>query len=91
MAPDVSAAVAAVATCVLALVTAVLAVAAIGAFVYAKRTFRAQSDQLEVAREEAWRLRTPVLRGEVSSIGQGVPNFRLDVRLVLPSSWPGCA
>ncbi len=40
-----------------------------------------QSEQLELAREDSRRLRTPVLRAELSSVGQGVPNFRLDVWL----------
>jgi hypothetical protein len=63
---DFSAGLAAVATCALVLVTAVLAAAAIGAFIYAKRTYQAQSAQLDVAREEARRLRAPVFGGQVS-------------------------
>lgn len=43
-----------------AIATCVLAVAAIGAFVYAVRTYMAQAAELAVARDEAMRLRVPV-------------------------------
>jgi hypothetical protein len=96
MSADASAAVTAIATCV-------LAITAIGAFIFAALAWRGQrtqlaalndelagqgrqlaiqAEQLELAREDSRHLRTPVLQAEVSSIGQGVPNFRLDVRLV---------
>lgn len=40
-----------------------------------------QNDQLQLAREDSRRLQTPILRAEISSDGQGVPRFRLDVWL----------
>jgi len=58
MSADISAAVTAFATCA-------LAVAAIGAFIYAVRTYRAQALQLEIAKDEAKRLRAPVFDGNV--------------------------
>ncbi len=69
---------------VTAAATCVLGIGGIGAFVYAARTYGAQNAQLQLAKQDSMRLRTPVLRGEVSAIGQGVPNFRLDVRLSTP-------
>jgi hypothetical protein len=82
MTPDVSAAVTAIAT-------GVLALAAIPAFIFAllawpdqRCQLAAQGEQLELARQDSRRLRTPVLHAEVDSVGLGVPNFRLDVRLV---------
>jgi hypothetical protein len=67
-----------------AVATCILAVGGIGAFVYAARTYSAQNAQLQLAKQDSIRLRTPLLRGELASIGQGVPNFRLDVWLSTP-------
>lgn len=66
MKTDLSAELTAWATWALVGVTAILAGAAIGAFVYAKRTYKAQSDQLGVAQNEAQRLRAPVFSGTVA-------------------------
>jgi hypothetical protein len=60
---------------------AVLAVAAIGAFVYAVRTYRAQEAQLVVAREEATRLRAPVFEGQIMFSAPGPNSFAAALRL----------
>lgn len=98
MSADISAAITAVATCV-------LGAAAIGAFVFAALAWRdqrrllavqagelsrqaeqldIQNERLELARQGSRHLRTPVLHAVIDSVGQGVPNFRLDVRLISP-------
>jgi hypothetical protein len=69
---------------VTAIATCAIGIGGAGAFVYAVRTYRAQSAQLDLAKRDSVRLRAPVLRAELASIGQGVPNFRLDVWLSTP-------
>jgi hypothetical protein len=69
---------------VTAAATCVLGIGGIGAFVYAARTYSAQNAQLQLAKQDSVRLRAPILRGEISAIGQGVPSFRLDVWLSTP-------
>src|SRR5260370_9703614 len=63
---------------------AALAVGAWGATIYARRTYEAQSKQLDVARQEAARLRAPVLDGELllwDPSGSHSAGYRLNVRL----------
>ena len=64
--------------------TCVIAVGGAGAFVYAARTYGAQSRQLAVAKADSARLRTPVLRGEIGVVGGqgGDRKYRLDVWLL---------
>ena len=75
MNPDTSAAVTAIATCV-------LAGFAFLAFAAAALTYWAQARQLRIAKDEARRLQAPILRAEVNRDGQGFPAFRLDVTLL---------
>jgi hypothetical protein len=77
-----SAAVTAIATCALVLVTAVLAAAAIGAFIYAKRTYQAQSAQLAVATEEARRLRSPVFDAQIRLTVPGATSCTVSLLLL---------
>jgi hypothetical protein len=65
---------------VTAISTAVLAVGGIVAGVYAVRTYRAQHAELELARRDSKRQRTPVLQGELS-VEPGKTTFRLDAWL----------
>ena len=59
---------------------------ALGAFVYAVKTFRAQGEQLELARRDSARMRTPVLRGELGSWQPGSALFLLKVWLLSPEA-----
>ena len=66
--------------------TCAIGVGGLGAFWYAKRTFEAQSKQLELARRDSLRMRTPVLRGELGIWQPGSSLFLL--RIWLLSSEP---
>jgi hypothetical protein len=65
----------------MAIATCVIGLGGIGAFAFAALAWRNQRRELEIARQDSKRLRTPVLHAELASIGSGVPKFRLDVRL----------
>lgn len=87
-----------IAAWVAAVGTWVIAAGGIGALIYARRAWQdqqsqlaaqsreiaAQNEQIQLAREASRRSRTPVLRAELRSIGQGVSLFRLDVWLSSP-------
>jgi hypothetical protein len=60
-----------------------------GAFVYAVKTYKAQSGQLALARRDSLRMRTPVLHGELDMWQPGSILFVLRVRLVSPEPIPG--
>lgn len=69
---------------VTAIATCVLAVGGVAAGIFAALTYCSQNAQLQLAKTDSIRLRTPVLRAELASIGQGEPLFRLDVWLSTP-------
>jgi hypothetical protein len=64
--------------------TCAIGVGGLGAFVYAARTFKAQSEQLALARQDSVRMRTPVLRGELGMRHPGSVLFLLRLRLISP-------
>ena len=66
--------------------TVAIGFGALGAFVYAVRTFRAQSEQLALARRDSVRMRTPVLRGELGVWQPGSDLFLLKVWLLSPET-----
>lgn len=65
-----------------AIATLVLAIAAIGAFIYAARTYQAQSRQLEIAKDETRRLRTPVFEGHITLLAIGYRSYVVSLRLL---------
>jgi hypothetical protein len=70
------------ATWVLTGATIVLAVAAIGAGIFAARTYRAQSAELAIAREEARRLRAPRFTGWVTLNAPGEESCTVSLLLL---------
>jgi hypothetical protein len=65
--------------------TCVLAAGGIGAFIYAARTYGAQSRQLKIAKADSARLRTPVLRGELPG---SAATWQMAVRAGAPQRRP---
>src|SRR5437899_356587 len=66
--------------------TLAIGIGGLGAFVYAVKTFRAQGEQLELARRDSVRMRTPVLRGELGIWQPGNAPFLLKVWLLSPEA-----
>jgi len=61
-----------------------IGVGGFGAFMYARKTFEAQREQLELARRDSLRMRTPTLRGELGLRQPGGATFVLKIGLISP-------